>query len=104
MTELDLHTIITSRFDRIESTLETMRSEQREDVKEIWEAMRQDRNRCDQKHATLNIQVDEVCGKVATMNGIDKGRNRIHTILWSIVTAIGTCVAGIAAYYGLVKS
>jgi hypothetical protein len=103
MNEIDLHSAMTAGFARIEDKLEKHRTEQREDTKEIWEAIRQDRNRCDKVHAEVNKQLDGVCGKVAVMNGMSKGSNRVQTILWSVVTAIGTCVAGGAAYYGLIK-
>ena len=103
MAELDLHSALSAGFARIEDKLERNRAEQREDIKEIWEAIRQDRNRCDKVHAEVNKQLDGVCGKVAVMNGMSKGSSRVHNVLWHIVTAIGTSIAAVAAYFGLFR-
>lgn len=88
MSEIDLHSVMSAGFDRLETKLETMRCEQRADIKEVYEVIRQDRNRCDDRHAELNRQVDGVCGKVATMNGAQKAKGTIDYHFWAKVGAI----------------
>jgi hypothetical protein len=88
MAELDLHNTMLSGFDRVENKLETMRSEQRQDIKEVWEAMRQDRKRCDILHSELNKQIDGVCSKVSCMNGASKAKGQIDYLFWGKVGGI----------------
>jgi hypothetical protein len=103
MSETDLISVMTARFDSMDGKLEAMRAEQRQDTKELWEAMRSDRDRCDQRHADVNTQLDEVCGKVATMNGMSREGARMSNLVWAIITALGTALAGIMAYFGFVR-